>query len=396
MSRRTPGMPDHCDDNVTKVRRPSDPAADRLATLAALTMSRQNPGLVLPSLRDIPTSYNYTESGDNAVKLARSLALLGLGSPEVWEIDNGNLSTFSRNALNEWLKSVGASELQDNVWFDFAIVDSLDTSYGDSAASDGKLFILLETSDGAGFITVGEQIEELEKEKQGLGRAFYIVLMNTLYSWMQIYDIRDAEIFAERWRENIEMDMQSSSGDSGDESFTKYCVTNDIAFPDIEGATPACLRECYPHRKADSPKRCISLLRQHRHGKYGEWIEPVLAMAAVKQTKRVPSDPKISSASDDWFDEGPLPSWIVAFSEHDPVTQAFDEESQSLNEYTHAPVWLEAFDPADVNDVRRLLTHVQRFIEVNRNLVRLKNAFEKGVSRGSTSISELDDELRAA
>ena len=131
MSRRTQGMPDHRDDSVKQIRQPSDPAADRLATLAALTMFRQSPGLVLPSLTGIPTSYSYTDGGDSVFKFARSLATLGLGSPEMWESENGNLSTFSRNALNVWLKSLGADELRSHVWFDFAIVESLHTSYGD-------------------------------------------------------------------------------------------------------------------------------------------------------------------------------------------------------------------------------------------------------------------------
>lgn len=396
MSKRTPGMPDHRDHSVKQIRQQSDPAADRLATLAALTMSRQNPGLVLPSLAGIPTSYSYTDGGDSAFKFARSLATLGLGSPEMWESENGNLSTFSRNALNVWLKSLGADELRSHVWFDFAIVESLYTSYGDHAP-EGKLFILLETSDGAGFITIGKQIEELEREKQGLGKAFYTVLMDIICTLMRIYNIDDAQRFADGWRECIETDMQESSDDSGEElSFTEYCAANDIDFPDIDGATPACLRGEQPFRGDGYVKRCISLLKQHRQGAYREWIEPVLAMAAVRKMKKFSSDPTISRILDDGFDAGPLPSWIVAFTEHDPITQAFDQECGTLNEYSHGPTWLEVFDPANVNDVRRVLTYVQRFVEVNRNLVRLKKAFQKGASHGSTNILELDNELRVA
>jgi len=397
MSSRTPGMPDHRDHSLKESGQPSDPATDRLASLAALTMSRQNPGLVLPSLTGIPTSYSYTQGGDSSLKLARSLAALGLGSPEIWESNNGNIATFIRNSLNAWLQKLGVAELDNYVCFDFAIVDNIDTSWGSEAPElDEKLLILLETSDGTGFITIGKQIEELEQAKQGLGQAFYDVLMSTLYSWMRIYDLHDAEQYVGRWRESIEMNMESASDDSEEEqSFDEYCVANDIHLPDIEGAFPACLRGGQPIRKAGSLKRSISLLQQHRQGPYSEWIEPVLAMAAIRQTKWIPSGPVLPLIQDG-FDDGPLASWIVAFTDHDPVTQAFDEEAQSVNECTHAPFWLEAFDPGDVSDVRRVLTYVQRFVELNRNLVQLRKAFEKGSSDGSTDKPELVDELRAA
>jgi hypothetical protein len=394
MSIRTTGMPDHRADSLNQRAWPSDPDADRLASLAALTMSRQQPGLVLPSLAGIPSSHSYTQGGNSAVKLARSLTTLGLGSREIWERNNGNLSTFIRNSLDVWLNSLGVAELADHVSFDFAIVDALDTSSG-TEAPEGRLLILLETSDGCGFITIGKQIDELEMEKEGLGQAFYAVLTDTLYSWMRTYDIHDAEQYVDRWRESIEMDMESDDDDSTEkENFDKYCKENGISLPDIEGAMPTCLRGGRPNHKAGSQKRSISLLQQHRQGPYREWIEPVLAMATIRQTRWKPEGVVREIVQDD-FDDGPLPSWIVAFSDHDPITQAFDEERQNVYEVSHSPLWLDSFDPGDTSDVRRVLTYVQRFVEVNRNVVQLQKAIEKGSSHASTNRPELDDELRA-
>ena len=43
--------------------------SERLASLAALTLSRQTPGLVLPPLSQIPASYTLTAGGDLAIGL---------------------------------------------------------------------------------------------------------------------------------------------------------------------------------------------------------------------------------------------------------------------------------------------------------------------------------------
>ena len=82
--------------------------SDALASLAALTMARQSPGIVLPVIAGVPSSYAHTEGGDTAVSLASSLVALGLGSAELWQRHNGNPSLFVRGALNEWLDSLGA------------------------------------------------------------------------------------------------------------------------------------------------------------------------------------------------------------------------------------------------------------------------------------------------
>ncbi len=110
--------------------------------------------------------------------LSASLVQLGLGSAELWQRHRANPSLFVRGALNEWFESLGAAELEQHVSLDFAIVDDLDGV----RAEQGKLFILLETSDGCGFLSVGKALRRLEEEEAGLGRSFYIVLERTLLS----------------------------------------------------------------------------------------------------------------------------------------------------------------------------------------------------------------------
>ena len=358
----------------------------RLATLAALTLARQTPGLVLPALVNIPTSYTHTQGGDTALALAGSLVQLGLGSADLWRRHHANPSLFIRSALNEWLEALGGAALDENVSIDFAIVDDLDGV----RPEHGKLFILLETSDGCGFLAIGNALDRLEQEEAGLGRSFYIVLSKTMNQWMYIYDIARTEYFLDQWKESIEMDIED--GDGSEASFELYCKENDVIFPDLVAATPPCIRDINFHRESRRIRRHIDLLKRHRQGKYADWIEPVLAIAAVTKPKQGLHSQEIDGV---WDDEA-LPNWVVAFEPHDPVTQAFDEERQHMYESSHAPTWIDAFDPSKVTDVKRVLSHVQNMVRVNRQLVDLARSLERSSDLASTDQPQFNNELRAA
>ena len=87
---------------------------------------------------------------------------------------------------------------------------------------------------------------------------------------------------------------------------------------------------------------------------------------------------------------------MVAFEPHDPITQAFDEERQNMYESSHAPTWIDSFNPSDGNDVKRVLNHVRSVVLVNRQLVDLTLSLERSADRGSTSQSQFDNQLRVA
>jgi hypothetical protein len=78
----------------------------------------------------------------------------------------------------------------------------------------------------------------------------------------------------------------------------------------------------------------------------------------------------------DW-DSAPLPAWCVKFDSRDVINQCFDEESQSWLEYSHAPLWLHVFDPADAKAIKAVLAEVQKFIRVNLLIVQLNEAFQR-------------------
>jgi hypothetical protein len=366
-------------------RRIPDP--DRLTSLAALNLARQTPGLVLPSLAETPTSYAYTRGSDASLVLAASLVKLGLGTTELWTRHNANPSLFIRSAVNDWLGSLGANELPDYVSFDLAIVDQLE---GMTRPEDRRLLILIETSDGCGFLAVGDALAALEIEEAGLGRSFYIILLSVMDRWMEIYDSTRTECFLDHWKESIEMDIED--GDGSEEAFERYCREHDISFPDLRAATPECVRDIEFYRERKRLGRHFRTLKQHRDGKHGEWIEAVLAMVKAGEPEEAIDFREIDGV----WDDGPLPNWMVAFHKHDPITQAFDDEAQQMYETTHAPTWLRAFDPADLNSVRLVLHHVERLVQINRQLAHLCESFERSKGSGSSNKSHLNQELRAA
>src|SRR5260370_8507322 len=99
MRRGTESIQKHRLRNGGETRRPTDPNTDRLASLASMTMARQSPGLVLPSISKIPTSYTHTKGADSTLALAPSLVKLDIGSPGFWARPNAKLTLFSPNPL---------------------------------------------------------------------------------------------------------------------------------------------------------------------------------------------------------------------------------------------------------------------------------------------------------
>jgi len=371
----------------TQIQRTADPNAERLASLAAMTMTRQTPGLVLPFVNTVPTSFTYTKGEDKTLTLARTLVDLGLGSPELWKRFNGNISRFIRDSISAWLSDIGADEMNNEVDVDLAVFDQLE-SYSDSNAPEGSLYALLDTPDGCGFISVGDELDLLEKEHVGLGRAFYLVLLGTMNQWMDVYDAERTRYYLDNWKESIEQDIDMS-GEITEEAFQQYLKERDIDFPDLDSAIPECAKNLMRKEYRSS----LALLRKHRSGRYAEWIEPLLTMDAVKQPKSS-QDPRDFEGN---WDDGPLPTWVLAFRHHDPITQAFDEEAAGMNECSHAPTWIATFNPADKQDVKRILDRVEGFVQVNRQIVKLSKMFEaRREPVGNPRKSQLHGQLRAA
>ena len=68
-----------------------------------------------------------------------------------------------------------------------------------------------------------------------------------------------------------------------------------------------------------------------------------------------------------------------------------------MNECSHAPTWIATFNPADKQDVKRILDRVEGFVQVNRQIVKLSKMFEaRREPVGNPRKSQLHGQLRAA
>ena len=69
--------------------------------------------------------------------------------------------------------------------------DVLERDGDGSTLSNGQLAVTIECC-GAGYLEIGPALDALEKEAEGLGAAFYWILIHALYRVMRIYDHDDA------------------------------------------------------------------------------------------------------------------------------------------------------------------------------------------------------------
>jgi hypothetical protein len=358
---------------------PSNP--ERTAALAAMSLSQQSPGLVLPRLGGVPTSYSLTQGDDTAFVLADNLTKLGLGSIEIWNRVNGNPTLFVRESINAWLGSIGAEKLTDVANFYFGITGEIDVI---EAADEPRVFGLIEVEE-CGAIQVGRLLDALEAEEAGLGAAFYMVLMRSLNHWARTYDMHEAEMWLDYLREGIESEADPDSN----LTLEQQCEAQGITLPDLDRDIPAYIPRGYGSKKRDG---FMSLLKKHRTGRHGAIVQRVLTMAAIKPRSTHPLFQK-----EQYWDDQPLPSWLVFFRRGDTITQAFDEAASSMHESSHEPTWITAFNPSDVKALRTTLEEVEKFVRLNLDMMELVKECER-LEKQHASIGQrrIDNQLLAA
>lgn len=335
---------------------------ERITSLARLNFSTQNPSFTLPRIDCQPTVYSHTFGDDISLALAESFIKLGLGTMDMWE-KSGNCTRFVSAGLDEWLREIGADALAEHVDLGFVFT----TEYETEKFENGQIFALIETS-SSGCTVIGDAIMRMEKHARGLGADFYTVLCCTLYRWMRIYDHSDAEMFVERWKESIDCDASSEGV-----TLEEYCKVSDIHFPDVEGNIPLPIRKSKARAEVAARR-----LRKHTAGRFGEWVETLLKMWAIRPTIDTRATTRLLDFE---WDDAPLPTWVVFFEEHDAVNQCFDEEASSYYECSHEPTWFRVFDVTDTAALHQVLGEVERFVRVIQGLVRLNKLFRKSEAK---------------
>lgn len=350
----------------------------RIASLARLNFFNQSPVLVLPTIADQPTSYSRIEGSDTSILLAESFVKAGLGSIDLWKHANGNCAVFNHHTLNNWLEAIGAKGLSENV----ELAVTFTTSFEAKDVPANNVLATIET-ECAGYMCVGQALSVLEQYEPGLGRDFYMVLICGINRWMNSYTIEDARVLVDHWRGSISYEIEPET-DSSEE----YCDKADISFPDVDGSEPPFLKDLHYSEVNSAVRR----LKARTEGRFKDIITPVLEIWSTRPTSQF--DERFR---DNW-DDGPVPSWLIGFHEHDAISQCFDEESTGFREVSREPSWFTLFDPADVKQLKRVLADIRRFAQVNMALAQVSDQMREMEKRGNDGIrlSGQGGEFRAA
>ena len=358
-------------------RGPALAAFGDAATAGVETLARRF-GQALPALNNVPACYDHEVHSELLYDLCASLVRCGVARPSHWAQSGESGNRFVQNAIREAISVERIDLLERNLEYYLQIADVIDRHGYERALETNELAVVI-TSGNCGYLEIGEALEALEKEEQGLGAAFYWQLTSSLYRVMRIYDHDDAFQYQERLQEWAEQEDE--------ESREQY------EFPEVEKGLPECIRKTLKGRGGRQWLRDRRLLRKHGTGKFGKWI------ARLRHIQRLARlYPKSGRDLDDgYYDSAPLPSLLLVFKQHDAIAACFDEESQHMLEGTPEPTLSIVFSPHRDDEVMQTLKLVERFILLNCELYQLVEDIQNwGTNHERRDIDRGELSLRAA
>jgi hypothetical protein len=250
------------------------------------------------------------------------------------------------------------------------------TRYGSDQVGDGKLCVTI-CCTGCGYLKMGPALDALEAEAEGLGAAFYWSLIHSIYRVMRIYDHDDALMYEEMLRDNADQEDSENSGQ--------------YEFPEVRRSLPPCIERTLDRKKGSGGRQ---LLRAHSCGAHAGWIGRLRTLDRIAR-RRVENSRELIEGN---YDGPPLPSWLVAFREHDAIVACFDEESQGMLESSAEPQLCVVFSPDKGEDLDNAVQAVERFVAFNTELCELEEElaeWEKKSHAGGDS-DRRESQLRAA
>ena len=343
-------------------RRASTHCSDRTSTPAGLRSLAPVFSQSLPALDTVPTVYSHELHAELLYDLCAALVKERLAGPEIWKKCEGSSVAFVQRAIMENIGERRWNLLQRNVEYHLSVSDLAERDGEDLPLGKGRLAVTIECG-SAGYLKIGPAIAALEEETAGLGAAFYWTLTYALYRVMRIYNHDDALEYEERMREYAEDD---------DENDGQY------EFPEVEKALPDCIRNTLKrgdHRAFIRHSR--RLLKEHQGGRFGSWIERLCRIEKLSRIK-LPIDVYFREGGG--YDTIPLPSFVVAFKDHDAIVACFDEESQYMLEGSAEPTLGFVFSPKKPEEVKNAIRVVRRFVAFNVALFELVEELQKSSS----------------
>jgi hypothetical protein len=257
------------------------------------------------------------------------------------------------------MNAIGAKTgelLQRNVEYHLEVSDVVGTD--NACLSTGQLQVSISCG-GCGFLKIGPALRALEAEAEGLGAAFYWVLIRSLYRVMRIYDHSDAQMYEENLIEYAEADDEANR--------------DQYEFPEVEKALPECIRKTLKREPDSWRLEYRRLLERHSHGKFAGWIRHLLVIQKLARIRNYAQN--LSESGN--YDGPPLPSLLVVFEDRDAISACFDEESQHMLEGSSEPTLCTVFSPNNADEFARAWHAVERFVRINQEACELIEAIQK-------------------
>jgi len=181
--------------------------------------------------------------------------------------------------------------------------------------------------------------------------TFFNLFTHALNRWVRVYDYRDAAERVDQLREWYEGDPEGET----------------VELPDVDGATPKCLRVKWNPLKERFVEQLLGTVRNRR---IRALLAAVLALSAASQQGQ---RPKITESVQERLADSnpPVPALVAVFEKHDAIEGCFDEEAQGMLECAPEPNLIVPFLSGDIESVRAAFQTLEVACNVFREGVRL-------------------------
>ena len=306
----------------------------------------------IPALRGVPTEYQFFGGLNAAARLGKTLVASGIAQTDVWFRSGRDPFRFIEQTLRDRIEAHGGQEIDTDLFLGVGLVSDLDPcGPGIGELADGHEMYLVMEPESAGYVVLGPTLRLLEAVHPRLPVTFFHLFTQALNRWVRVYDYRDAAERVQQLREWYEGDPEGET----------------VELPDVDGATPKCLRRKWNPLKERFVEQ---LLGTAKNREIRALLAGVLALsAASRQGER----PKITESVQERLTDSnpPVPALVAVFEKHDAIEGCFDEEAQGMLECPPEPNLIVPFLSGDIESVRAAFQTLEVACSVFREGVRL-------------------------
>ena len=307
--------------------------------------------LTVPRLDGIAMRHQFAFGVQPAARLCHTLMEAGIAEADDWNYRDRNPLAFAEKTLHRWATDHGAAEIGTQFDLALALVSDLDP-YAEERSTSApieRMYLILEP-ETAGYLVLGPVLRRLEAAHALLPATFLHLFSGALNRWVRVYDYRDA-------LERVEMLREWYEGDPEAEH---------VELPDVDGATPDCLRQ----RKPVSPRFAARLTNSIRDRSLRSVLEAVLDLSVeAAKIQRPEIGDEVSERLADC--NPPLPALLAVFEKHDAIEGCFDEESQGMMECQPEPNIILPLTIGDVRSVKHSFAVAEVICDVLLRAARL-------------------------